>query len=95
MASLWRHIFPAAKNATVAHPNVASFRPSIQSSGKSVVGSNVDSPASISGLKFCLNMVIFATPGVVLAKRLCDGDSVEDMIQRTDASINSFMDRIA
>jgi hypothetical protein len=40
-------------------------------------------------------MVIFAAPGVVLAKRLCDGESVEDIIQHTDASLNSFMDRIA
>lgn len=96
MASLWRRIFPAAKNISVsAHANAASFRPSIQSTAQSGVGSNVDSPASISGLQFCLNMVIFAAPGVVLAKRLCDGESVEDIIQHTDASLNSFMDRIA
>ncbi|KAG0229896.1 hypothetical protein BGW42_001297 [Actinomortierella wolfii] len=42
------------------------------------------SPASrretISGLWFCLNMVFFATPGLVFAKKLCDGQTPEDMV---------------
>ncbi|KAG0309135.1 hypothetical protein BGZ98_005074 [Dissophora globulifera] len=37
-------------------------------------------PSSISGLRFCLHMVAFAAPGVVLSKKLCDGESLEDMV---------------
>ncbi|KAG0257352.1 hypothetical protein DFQ27_005184 [Actinomortierella ambigua] len=35
---------------------------------------------TISGLWFCLNMVFFATPGLVFAKKLCDGQTPEDMV---------------
>ncbi|KAG0211191.1 hypothetical protein BGX28_008371 [Mortierella sp. GBA30] len=59
------------------------FRPQITKADSAKVTSTAQNTASISGLKFCLHMVAFAAPGVILSKKLCDGEKLENIIQNT------------
>ncbi|KAF9968023.1 hypothetical protein BGZ70_007131 [Mortierella alpina] len=52
---------------------------------------SVQDPVSISGLRFCLHMVLFAAPGVILSKKLCDGERLEDIVQNTRERIDSLV----
>jgi hypothetical protein len=52
-------------------------------------------PSSISGLKFCLHMVLFAAPGIILSKRLADGERVEDMVEETKTSFNNLVSSLS
>ncbi|CAO3564295.1 unnamed protein product [Mortierella alpina] len=55
------------------------------------VAPSVQDPISISGLRFCLHMVLFAAPGVILSKKLCDGERLEDIVQNTRERIDSLV----
>ncbi|KAG0371653.1 hypothetical protein BGX24_001379 [Mortierella sp. AD032] len=47
--------------------------------------------SSISGLKFCLHMVLFAAPGIVISKRLAEGERVEDMVEEAKTTFNNLV----
>ncbi|KAG0291259.1 hypothetical protein BGZ96_005353 [Linnemannia gamsii] len=77
-------------------PAKASFRPQPTSKTRAVASpaSVTQDPSSISGLKFCLHMVLFAAPGIVLSKRLADGERVEDMVEETKTSFNNLVNSL-
>ncbi|KAF9961923.1 hypothetical protein BGZ72_001030 [Mortierella alpina] len=73
-------------------PTRIPFRPQVakpESTHK--IASSVQDPTSISGLRFCLHMVVFATPGLILSKKLCDGERLEDIVQNTRERIDSLV----
>ncbi|KAF9089074.1 hypothetical protein BGX29_012238 [Mortierella sp. GBA35] len=75
-------------------PTKISFRPNPTTPTATTTGVTQD-PSSISGLKFCLHMVLFATPGVVLSKRLADGEHVEDMLEEVKTSVNNLVNSLS
>ncbi|KAF9929651.1 hypothetical protein FBU30_001380 [Linnemannia zychae] len=85
-------IFSSSVSAPIA-ASKTSFRPS-PTPAKAATGSSsnvTQDPSSISGLKFCLHMVFFAAPGIILAKRLADGERVEDMAEKAKATFDNLV----
>ncbi|KAF9290477.1 hypothetical protein BGZ68_006974 [Mortierella alpina] len=73
-------------------PTRIPFRPQVakpESTHK--LASSAQDPISISGLRFCLHMVVFAAPGVILSKKLCDGERLEDIVQNTRERIDNLV----
>jgi hypothetical protein len=66
-----------------AHPSNASTTPTSDAA---------QDPSSITGLRFCLHMVLFSTPGIFLAKKLSDGERLPDIVQHYKETITSFVD---
>ncbi|KAF9569179.1 hypothetical protein EC968_002687 [Mortierella alpina] len=73
-------------------PTRIPFRPQVtKREATPKTASSVQDPISISGLRFCLHMVVFAAPGVLLSKKLCDGERLEDIVQNTQNRIDGFV----
>jgi len=69
------------------------FRPTDKAAnGTMQTQKDIQDPSSISGLRFCLHMVVFAAPGVFLAKKLSEGEKLPDMIQQYKEAASSFVD---
>ncbi|KAF9193184.1 hypothetical protein BGZ50_007724 [Haplosporangium sp. Z 11] len=74
------------------HSTKIPFRPQpLSGSTSSTTSSSTQDPSSITGLKFCLHMVAFAAPGMILSKKLCDGERFEDMIQQGKENVLSLL----
>ncbi|KAF9914650.1 hypothetical protein BX616_007867 [Lobosporangium transversale] len=67
------------------------FRPQLT---KQIATEKVPVP-SISGLQFCLHMMVFATPGIIFAKKLCDGEQIEDMITNTQDNVSKLINSLS
>ncbi|GJJ69800.1 hypothetical protein EMPS_02149 [Entomortierella parvispora] len=69
------------------------FRPTDRAANSTTQAQkDIQDPSSITGLRFCLHMVAFATPGVFLAKKLSDGENLPDMIQQYKETASRFVD---
>ncbi|KAF9173683.1 hypothetical protein BGX20_002420 [Mortierella sp. AD010] len=66
------------------------FRPRQPKSNTTQISSPTQDPVSISGLRFCLHMVAFAAPGVILSKKLCDGERLEDIAQNAQDTLSAL-----
>ncbi|KAF8939805.1 hypothetical protein BGZ58_008637 [Dissophora ornata] len=82
---------------TVAsHSTTIAFRPRPPTSANQIAASSsAPHSPSISGLKFCLHMVAFAAPGIILSKKLCDGELLEDMIKNTQDTVKNTQDAVS
>ncbi|KAF9902195.1 hypothetical protein EC991_005208 [Linnemannia zychae] len=75
-------------------PAKASFR-SLPTSTTATTPTPAQDQSSISGLKFCLHMVLFAAPGIVISKRLADGERVEDMAEEAKTTFNNLLNSLS
>ncbi|KAG0241469.1 hypothetical protein BGX31_001128 [Mortierella sp. GBA43] len=90
-------VFPAhSQQVTPAASIRIPFRPQLNKPAKSQISaSSAQDPSSISGLRFCLHMVAFAVPGVVLSKKLCDGERLEDIAQSIQDTATDLANKVA
>ncbi|KAF9153714.1 hypothetical protein BG015_002793 [Linnemannia schmuckeri] len=96
LSAVVRILSPSAPAPII--PVKASFRPQPTSTTTTAAASPASvtqEPSSISGLKFCLHMVLFAAPGIVLSKRLADGERVEDMVEEAKTTFNSLVNSLS
>ncbi|KAG0064512.1 hypothetical protein BGZ89_009048 [Linnemannia elongata] len=95
LSAFTRILSPSAPVPVI--PAKASFRPQLTSTTKAVASpsSVTQDSSSISGLKFCLHMVLFAAPGIVISKRLADGERVEDMVEEAKTTFNNFVNSLS
>ncbi|KAI1312662.1 hypothetical protein EDD11_002899 [Mortierella claussenii] len=85
----------AQPSASAAHSAKIPFRPRSQQQTAVAAFNPSTEGSSITGLKFCLHMVAFAVPGVILAKKMCDGEQLEDMVKSTQDTITACVNSLA
>ncbi|KAF9143258.1 hypothetical protein BGX30_000941 [Mortierella sp. GBA39] len=96
LSAVTRILSPSAPVPII--PAKGSFRPQLTSTKNNAAASPANvtqDPSSISGLKFCLHMVLFAAPGIVLSKKLADGERVEDMVEEAKTTYNNLVNSLS